>query len=55
VATLTAKLKEKDDLVAVLRASLLTPEPAIDFGAKGDVYSAKAFRFVPVFPPSTHL
>ena len=42
---MTAQLKEMDKLVTILRARVDKQEPAIDFGVKRGIYSAKAFRF----------
>jgi len=51
VVTLEREVKEKADLVSALRDLLERPDPIIDFGEKGEAYSAKAFRYARLCVP----
>ena len=51
VVTLEREVMEKADLVSALRNLVEKPDPVVDFGGKGDTYSAKAFRFLSFFSP----
>ncbi len=42
---LEEQLKGSKKVIEKLRALLLTPEPAVDFGQTGEQHTAQAFRF----------
>jgi len=42
---LEEQLKDSKQVIEKLRTLLLTPQPAVDFGQKGEQYTAQAFRF----------
>jgi hypothetical protein len=42
---LEEELKDSKHLIEKQRVLLLTPQPAVDFGQKGEQYTAEAFRF----------